>query len=390
MHANIQNDKKVFNSCNTLNIGSILAIDDDSLVLKVLSKILKSKGYNIYSVINPVDAFDIIDRENLDLILCDVRMPEMDGRIFHRSVRNRPELIHIPFIYLTGVEDETLVKELYDNGADEYLLKPCDPERLINVVNGKIERSRQLRQVSEAMFKSYRKKTVQLLSHEFRTPLVSISTGSELLESLYNDPPNSNSSEKIKKVISAIRRGAIRLESLVNDFMLMQQLESGTLDSVFHRYATEVSICSLAEAFYLRSYDTVRSADFTIKFIDYSNRETVVTYDEYVWMILDRLLSNAIKFSNANKPEILIEVRKYDNFGAIEIHDFGNGIEPQDAINALHPFVQIKRDSQEQQGKGLGLSIANQLAMICNGRVELVSRVQQGTCARLLLPITDN
>jgi putative two-component system response regulator len=80
-----------------------------------------------------------------DLILSDIAMPEMDGYAFFRAVRNNPEWISIPFLFLTARGEKHDILAGKDLGADDYLVKPLTREELLTAVRARLGRSQQLR-----------------------------------------------------------------------------------------------------------------------------------------------------------------------------------------------------------------------------------------------------
>jgi DNA-binding NarL/FixJ family response regulator len=79
-----------------------------------------------------------------DLILCDVMMPEMDGYAVLESVRNDPNLVSVPFIFLTAKGEKADIRDGMVRGADDYLSKPIDKTDLLQAIFSRLERIKQL------------------------------------------------------------------------------------------------------------------------------------------------------------------------------------------------------------------------------------------------------
>ena len=102
----------------------ILIADDDEKVLALLKSSLQKAGYETSQALNGVKALALARKENPDLILADVAMPEMDGFELCKHIRDDPATEHIPFIFLTAKgELHDKVKGL-NLGADDYISKP--------------------------------------------------------------------------------------------------------------------------------------------------------------------------------------------------------------------------------------------------------------------------
>lgn len=363
--------------------GSVLVVDDNPLIVNVLKSLLNSAGYQVYTSMNGEEALGCLNQKNIDVIICDVMMPRMDGYELHHTVRGQPEFSHIPFLFLTALSDNLEVHRGKETGADDYLVKPFDPHALLAVVRGKIARSRNLKNLSEEKYDSYRKKVIHTLSHEFRTPLVAINTGTELLL----EQQGRLDGQKMLSLLEAIRRGGQRLERLVNDFMLMQQIEAGIAAKLFTNRACVRNVAEMISQFVEGKRPGLQEENFEIEFNNLARDAEVLVYEPHVHDVLSRLVSNAVKFS-ANCPKRLVEICAYtqEQDVVIEVRDRGIGIDPAKVRQAIDVFGQIDREKLEQQGGGLGLAIASRYAAINKGRLEFECRDGGGTTVSIILP----
>lgn len=129
-----------------VNQQVILVVDDEPVILDSLSDILIIHGFQVLKSSNGLEALETLRDQIPDLILADIMMPEMNGYQLYNRIRQNPEWVWIPFIFLTAkgeAEDIRFGKEL---GADDYLMKPIDAEDLIAAILGKLRRYIQLDQ----------------------------------------------------------------------------------------------------------------------------------------------------------------------------------------------------------------------------------------------------
>lgn len=108
----------------------ILVVDDDELNLKLLSTQLSLKGYSIYTADNGKAALDIVEKNNPDLILLDIMMPEMDGYEVTSRLKSDPERKNIPIILVTALTGDDDKRKGLDAGADEFINKPINAPEL--------------------------------------------------------------------------------------------------------------------------------------------------------------------------------------------------------------------------------------------------------------------
>ena len=112
----------------------ILIVDDEPDILKVVSFRLKKMGYNIFLAINGKEGLDLARKERPDLILLDLRLPVMDGYEVCRRLKADKELKHIPIILLTASNITEIREKLMQFKAEDYIIKPFEPQELLKKV----------------------------------------------------------------------------------------------------------------------------------------------------------------------------------------------------------------------------------------------------------------
>lgn len=113
-------------------MARILVVEDQATAQKMIESILQSKGHNVSSAENGMDALDHLSRLPVDLIITDIMMPGgINGFELTRTVRNNPKLSHIPIIMITSRREVKDVEKGIEVGTDDYVVKPIDPDILI-------------------------------------------------------------------------------------------------------------------------------------------------------------------------------------------------------------------------------------------------------------------
>ena len=108
--------------------GTILAVDDEPRVMKLLEANLKSSGYSVLTAADGEEALQIIEREMPDLVLLDLMLPKMDGYAVCRRIR---EFSAVPVIMLTARSSQVDLIHGFEVGADDYLTKPFSIAELL-------------------------------------------------------------------------------------------------------------------------------------------------------------------------------------------------------------------------------------------------------------------
>ena len=119
-------------------MANILVCDDDKDIVEAISIYLEQEGYTIFKAYDGMEALDIMERENVDLILLDVMMPRMDGWQVCREVRQSSK---VPIIMLTARSEERDELQGFALGVDEYISKPFSPKILVARVNAILRRA---------------------------------------------------------------------------------------------------------------------------------------------------------------------------------------------------------------------------------------------------------
>jgi len=117
--------------------ASILCVDDDSLYLSSIARLLGRKGYRVIPCENAaraLQAFESLPRDHPDLAIVDVMMPGTDGLDLTRRIRSLTK-DRIPVVLLSAVGGDAAIRRGYDSGACLYLTKPCSPEMVLEVVD---------------------------------------------------------------------------------------------------------------------------------------------------------------------------------------------------------------------------------------------------------------
>lgn len=129
---------------------TLAIIDDDIKFLKVVSETLREAKYNVQSFSTSDDAFKYLKESKPDLIISDINLETstMGGFSFYEKVRELDHLHNVPFIFLSGLTDEVLIRTGKELGVDDYLTKPFSDETLLATIRGKLKRFRKLSQMA--------------------------------------------------------------------------------------------------------------------------------------------------------------------------------------------------------------------------------------------------
>ncbi|MBI3005641.1 MAG: response regulator [Ignavibacteriales bacterium] len=130
-----------------LNKPKVVIIDDDKKLLDLFKETIEDDGYYVDAFTTSDEAYRHLREHVPDLILCDINLETstMGGFTFFEKVRELDQLSEVPFIFLSGLTDEVLIRTGKELGVDDYLTKPISEKALLATIKGKIKRFGQLK-----------------------------------------------------------------------------------------------------------------------------------------------------------------------------------------------------------------------------------------------------
>src|SRR5262249_50948564 len=125
----------------------ILIVDDEDSIRVALQRLLEYNGYETRQAEDGFRALEILADETVDVVLLDIKMPRMDGLEVLQRVRERADG---PFVVMVTAHGDTQTAvECMKRGADDYLEKPWEQERLLAIIRGGLRQRQQAREISE-------------------------------------------------------------------------------------------------------------------------------------------------------------------------------------------------------------------------------------------------
>jgi two-component system aerobic respiration control protein ArcA len=113
---------------------SLLIIDDDETIRAALRRMFESEGYKVITAADGTQLSDVLDDSPIDLIILDIGLPWLNGYELAKLLKEHEDLKKIPLIFLSGKTSELDVKRGFEVGADDYIKKPFDVEKMKKAV----------------------------------------------------------------------------------------------------------------------------------------------------------------------------------------------------------------------------------------------------------------
>lgn len=358
----------------------ILVIDDETWLREMVHMALAQKGYDVVEAENGAVGIEAARKVLPDLILCDVNMEKVDGYLTLSSLRNEPVTATIPFILMTGLADHAGMRHGMELGADDYLPKPFTIDGLYAAVDARLKKAQTVRQEAERKLSDLRDNLSLMLPHELRTPLNGILAYGEILST----EAATLGAGEISEMGQVIYESGKRLERLVENFLIYAQLELIGSDpqkaGALRGKQTLSPVALIEKRARIQAELARRSQDLTLELKD----SPIAISEENLAKVVDELVQNAFKFSQSGTP---VSVSLSNSGGAVTLAviDHGRGFSTEH-ITRVGAYMQFDRKLQEQQGLGLGLSIAKRLTELHGGTLRVESQRGGSTTVSVRLP----
>ncbi len=358
----------------------ILVIDDEEWLREMVQMALEQRGYKAIQAKDGTSGIAAARKELPDLILCDVNMGGMNGYATLTALRNEPTTVTIPFILMTGQADNEGMRQGMEQGADDYLPKPFTLDELYASVEARLKKAEAVQAQAEIKLTNLRGNISMMLPHEFRTPLNGILANGEMLATC----AATLSPEEVADMGQEIAQSGHALERLVETFLVYSQLELLQADPQKLRTLRGQQTTApgpLIEADARRKAEAARRAtDLQINFAP----ATIPMSEDYLVRAAGELIHNAFKFSSPGTP-VILELGATADGVFFSAKDQGRGFTPEQ-ISKVGAFMQFDRKTHEQQGLGLGLTIARRLTELHGGTLTIESELGRGTKVTVRLP----
>ena len=375
----------------------ILIVDDVAINVEIAAGLLHAGGFSgVTGVADPKQGLAMAESGAYDLILLDMRMPEIDGEEFMRRLR-APSIVQPAIVVLTAQNDEETRRAALSSGARDFITKPFKLWELLQRVRNALEIQilyRHAREFNDALEARVDERTRELaranhakseflanISHELRTPINVILGFSDIIMKRLFGP---GAMDRYADYATDINTAGNHLLAIIDDILALLKIEAGHVSLE----ESNVSVGTIAhETARILFGDRFQQAGLTLA-VDLPAPALLLRADERkLKQALCHLLSNSLKFTPSGGTVTLTTVTGADGSFGFAVRDTGIGIAAEDIDTALSPFGQVESAFRRRHhGTGLGLSLARSLIELHGGRMSLTSKKGVGTVVTLWLP----
>jgi signal transduction histidine kinase len=358
----------------------ILVVDDESAFRKALRFSLEP-AYDVVDAADGRSALQTISAKHVDLVLLDVRMPEVDGLEACRKIKQTRSDEFLPVLLLTAYSAREDRMAGLEAGADDFLAKPIGRDELLLRVRLFLRLREQeriiRRQVEELQkFQSLKEDLVSMIIHDLRNPLTGIEGHIDLVERELERGDLAGAQSDLAGAKEASRR----LREILEDVLQVQSLEE---QPTLRR--ERLSVRALIRESMISIQGAARARGVRVELIE--GEDLVLSIDRKLFVrSLENLLSNAVRYSPQGES-VEISCRSAGNLACLQIADRGPGIPQGHRTDLFRKFKSMEGPGSARRGIGLGLYLVKLVAQAHGGDISVRDREGSGSVFRLDLPV---
>lgn len=362
----------------------ILIVDDVMSNVLLLKVLLTNEKFAIATASNGRQALEQVEKENPDLVLLDVMMPDMSGFEVAQHLKSNPNTADIPIIFLTALNSTADIVKGFQVGANDFISKPFNKEELIIRVTHQISlvaAKRLILSKTEELQRTIagRDKPYSVIAHDLRSPMGSIKM---VLNMLILNLPSEKIGAEMYELLTMANQTTEDVFSLLDDLLKWTKSQIGKLNVVYQ----DVDLVEVTDGV-IEIFSMVASLK-KIRIREMKPEKMMVNADiDMLKTVVRNLLSNAIKFSKENS-EVLVKMEEVDGMAVVSVQDYGCGISEEGQKKLLHTDTHFSTfGTNNEEGSGLGLLLCKDFVVKNGGKLWFTSKEGEGSIFSFSIPV---
>ena len=362
----------------------ILIVDDVMSNVLLLKVLLTNEKFAIATASNGRQALEQVEKENPDLVLLDVMMPDMSGFEVAQHLKSNPNTADIPIIFLTALNSTADIVKGFQVGANDFISKPFNKEELIIRVTHQISlvaAKRLILSKTEELQRSIagRDKLYSVIAHDLRSPMGSIKM---VLNMLILNLPSEKIGAEMYELLTMANQTTEDVFSLLDNLLKWTKSQIGKLNVVYQ----DVDLVEVTDGV-IEIFSMVASLK-KIRIHEMKPEKMMVNADiDMLKTVVRNLLSNAIKFSKENS-EVLVKMEEVDGMAVVSVQDYGCGISEEGQKKLLHTDTHFSTfGTNNEEGSGLGLLLCKDFVVKNGGKLWFTSKEGEGSIFSFSIPV---
>lgn len=362
----------------------ILIVDDVMSNVLLLKVLLTNEKFAIATASNGRQALEQVEKENPDLVLLDVMMPDMSGFEVAQHLKSNPNTADIPIIFLTALNSTADIVKGFQVGANDFISKPFNKKELIIRVTHQISlvaAKRLILSKTEELQRTIagRDKLYSVIAHDLRSPMGSIKM---VLNMLILNLPSEKIGAEMYELLTMANQTTEDVFSLLDNLLKWTKSQIGKLNVVYQ----DVDLVEVTDGV-IEIFSMVASLK-KIRIREMKPEKMMVNADiDMLKTVVRNLLSNAIKFSKENS-EVLVKMEEVDGMAVVSVQDYGCGISEEGQKKLLHTDTHFSTfGTNNEEGSGLGLLLCKDFVVKNGGKLWFTSKEGEGSIFSFSIPV---
>lgn len=362
----------------------ILIVDDVMSNVLLLKVLLTNEKFAIATASNGRQALEQVEKENPDLVLLDVMMPDMSGFEVAQHLKSNPNTADIPIIFLTALNSTADIVKGFQVGANDFISKPFNKEELIIRVTHQISlvaAKRLILSKTEELQRTIagREKLYSVIAHDLRSLMGSIKM---VLNMLILNLPSEKIGAEMYELLTMANQTTEDVFSLLDNLLKWTKSQIGKLNVVYQ----DVDLVEVTDGV-IEIFSMVASLK-KIRIHEMKPEKMMVNADiDMLKTVVRNLLSNAIKFSKENS-EVLVKMEEVDGMAVVSVQDYGCGISEEGQKKLLHTDTHFSTfGTNNEEGSGLGLLLCKDFVVKNGGKLWFTSKEGEGSIFSFSIPV---
>jgi CheY-like chemotaxis protein len=338
-------------------MSKILLIEDEVSLLESIVIILEASGLEAISALNGRNGLELLrsNADSIDLILCDVNLPDVNGYEILKEVKADNVLYKIPFIFLTAYADEKDIRIGMNMGADDYMTKPFSAKELIKTINARITvKDTYARHTQVELNKKWLSILNASFKQEFFTPINGILNASIML----GNEDAKFSAETLTNTVQAIYSSSFRMYRNARNLMLYSLISADKPISIDKHPHSRSAYDILTEVLNWFQNSLIKNK-LNVNSVDKDVCLQIIDND-LLSIVFTELIDNALKFNtSATQLPIVSYSSTNEGFAFSVTNTISNTINFN--LDNVQPFTKFHKD-ETYIGLGLGLFLCINIA----------------------------
>jgi signal transduction histidine kinase len=369
-------------SSTTGQSANIMIVDDTPANLRLLSQILSEHGYKVRAVLSGPQALMAAQAAPPDLILLDIRMPDMDGYEACERIKADERTRDIPVLFISALDEmEDKVKAFTAGGVD-YITKPFQAEEVLARVQTHLalrDLNRQL-QVANAQLERHVAELearneeldafAHTVAHDIHNPVTQMVGTVQILAEFDTELPQADRDKSLRLLL----RAGEKLTNIIDELLLLAGLRNVDIQP------EPLNMDAIVAEALVRLQHALEQAGAEVTIPGTEPWPTALGHPAWVEEVWVNYISNACKYGRVDSqpPRITLgaDLTGFQNLSGLTmcrfwVRDYGIGVTPADQVRLFTPFTRL--DQVRARGHGLGLSIVRRIVEKLGGDVGVKS-----------------